>query len=69
MGPVEQGIKDGSKSHWMASKFAKAGESSIIAAIQEELDSEDNKIRSAAAKTLSHLAGHRPDWFQEDLGS
>ena len=69
MGPVEQGIKEGSKSHWMASKFAKAEESSIIAAIQQELGSADNKVRSAAAKTLSHLAGHRPEWFQDELGS
>jgi HEAT repeat protein len=69
MGPVERGIKDGSKSHWLASKFAKAGEVSIVAAIREELGAEDNKVRSAAAKTLSHLAGHRPEWFQDNLST
>ena len=68
MGPVEQGIKGGSKSHWLASTFAKAGDRSVVAAIQEELELSDNKLRSAAAKTLSHLAGHRPEWFQDDLG-
>ncbi|MCH1505767.1 MAG: hypothetical protein L7V86_19455 [Verrucomicrobiales bacterium] len=61
MGPVARGIKDGSKSHWLASKFAKAGESSIISAIQEELGAGD--------KTLSQLAGHRPERFQDDLST
>ncbi|MDB2346965.1 hypothetical protein OAV21_01335 [bacterium] len=45
----------------MASKFAKAGESSIISAIQEELGAGD--------KTLSQLAGHRPERFQDDLST
>lgn len=67
MGPVEQGLKEGSKSHWMASKFATEGEGSIVAAIREELEAEDTKVKNAAAKTLSHLAGRRPEWFRDDI--
>ena len=66
-GPVSQGLEDGSKSHWMASKFANAEDPSIILAIKAELDSEETKVKNTALKTLSHLAALRPEWFRDDL--
>ena len=63
MGPVEQGLKAGSKSHWMASRLAANGDPSVVDAILAELESSETKVKNAAAKTLSHLASHCPDWF------
>ena len=69
MGPVAKGLKEGVKSHVLAARFAAAGDPSIVGGIKAELQCEDTKIRNVAVKTLSHLAGHRPQWLLGELDS
>jgi hypothetical protein len=55
------------KSHVLAARVAAAGDPSIVAAIKAELECEDKKVRNVAVKTLSHLAGYRPEWLMGEL--